>query len=160
MKIIGIMACDPHGVMGAHQKIPWHYPEELQHFRSVTQGKSLIMGRKTFESIPRSTLQACECIVFSHHPIDFSGLRGVHVASLGKFLKCVAREDQIYYMVGGAQMAQLFLQEGLLDEFLLTRIHTPHAGDCFLPLNFFKAYSPMVLRETKDFTIYQYRLKA
>ena len=47
-----IVACTPSGVIGNNNTIPWHIPEDLAHFRKITEGHIVIMGRKTFESLP------------------------------------------------------------------------------------------------------------
>ena len=47
-----IVACTPSGVIGNNNTIPWHIPEDLTHFRKITEGHIVIMGRKTFESLP------------------------------------------------------------------------------------------------------------
>ena len=51
MKISLIVAVSRNGVIGIDNQLPWHLPEDLKYFKSVTMGKPIIMGRKTFDSI-------------------------------------------------------------------------------------------------------------
>jgi len=53
MKVSLIVAVSRNGVIGQNNQLPWHLPEDLKYFKSVTMGKPLIMGRKTFDSIGR-----------------------------------------------------------------------------------------------------------
>ena len=52
-KAIGIMAATNEGVIAKGNVLPWNYPEELDHFRSTTDGHNIIMGRKTYEAMPQ-----------------------------------------------------------------------------------------------------------
>ena len=53
MKMSLIVAVSRNGVIGVDNQLPWHLPDDLQYFKSVTMGKPLVMGRKTFDSIGR-----------------------------------------------------------------------------------------------------------
>jgi dihydrofolate reductase len=53
MRIASIVAMDENRVIGNENKLPWHLPADLRHFKQVTMGKPIIMGRKTYESIGR-----------------------------------------------------------------------------------------------------------
>ena len=53
MKISLIVAVSRNGVIGVDNQLPWHLPEDLKYFKSVTMGKPIIMGRKTYDSIGR-----------------------------------------------------------------------------------------------------------
>ncbi len=67
MKIIGIMAVDPNGVIGINNDLPWRYPSEFKHFCQVTDKQIIVMGRKTFETVPQSILKNRTPIVFSRN---------------------------------------------------------------------------------------------
>jgi dihydrofolate reductase len=87
-KIIGLLACDPRGVIGNKGTLPWFYPKELDHFRRTTFGQIMIMGHKTFESIPSTTLKDRFNIVFSRHArkklVQDDNI--IYVSSLSDFL--------------------------------------------------------------------------
>jgi hypothetical protein len=67
-KAIGIMAATKEGIIGKGNVLPWHYPEELEHFRSTTDGHTIIMGRKTYEAIPQGIFSSRKAIIFSKNP--------------------------------------------------------------------------------------------
>lgn len=161
-KIVGLLACDPRGVIGNKGELPWFYPEELDHFRKTTFDQIMIMGHKTFQSIPLTTLKDRFNIVFSRQTIKgFEHSDNViFISSLNDFLalsnipvhkKC--------FMIGGAEIAKLFLIANLLSEFLLTKIHDTYEGDTIFPLDLLQGWPREVIRKDKDFTIYKYSKK-
>ena len=156
MKIIGLMACDPNGLIGQDGHLPWHYPDELEHFRALTQGQTLIMGRKTFESLPNALLSDRHYIVFSKGKNNAADARILFVNSIDACLQAISLlESDICYMIGGGQIAELFFAENLLTEFILTQIKKQYAGDVFLPtaiLNW--PHTP--IKQTADFSINHY----
>lgn len=66
--ITAIWAQNKKGIIGKDGTLPWRIPEELQHFRTSTLGKVLVMGRKTFESLPGQKLPARYIIVLTRNP--------------------------------------------------------------------------------------------
>ena len=162
-KIVGLMACDPNGVIGYKGALPWACPEELDYFRSTTFGHVMIMGRKTFESIPLDTLKDRFSIVFSRSPSPPSQLkdRVVFVSSLDDFLAlgCIPADKKVF-MIGGAKIAKLFLQANLLSEFLLTKLHGVYEGDTVFSFDLLQDWSYETIRKEKDFTIYKYMNKS
>ena len=63
-KAIGIMAATNEGVIAKGNVLPWNYPEELDHFRSTTDGHNIIMGRKTYEAMPQGIFSSRKAIIF------------------------------------------------------------------------------------------------
>jgi dihydrofolate reductase len=158
-KISGIMACDPSGIIGKDNKLPWHFEAELQHFRDTTKGHTLIMGRKTFESMPARLFQTRLGIVFSRAAFTPpSGMenRVSAVSSLDAFSALLAPAGQTTaFVVGGAEIAHLFLKNGLVSEFILTKIRKPFAGDAVLDLSLFRGWNDVTLQKTSDYTIHK-----
>jgi dihydrofolate reductase len=159
-RIIGLLACDPNGVIGSKGLLPWAYPEELDHFRKTTFGQIMVMGNKTFESIPSTTLKDRFNIVFSRRfrkkGLDY-GDNVIFVSSLNDFLalKNIPVDKEIF-MIGGAEITRLFLAADLLSEFLLTKIHDIYEGDTFFPLGLLGDWSCQAVGGNKDFTVYKY----
>ncbi|TVS92823.1 dihydrofolate reductase [Wolbachia pipientis] len=154
MKIIGIMAVDPNGVIGINDDLPWHYPSEFKHFCQVTDKQVIVMGRKTFETVPQSILKP---IVFSRNklsPCFNKGIECTIVSSMQEFLSIQGNWSypQIF-VVGGAQIAHLFLEYDLISEFIMTEIHKPYKGDIYLNLAFFDGWNKTILTKTEDYTI-------
>jgi dihydrofolate reductase len=158
-KIIGLMACDPQGVIGSQGKLPWNYPEELKIFGEHTAGQVMVMGRKTYENTPSRFLDARFNIVFSKKfaTPTFVKKNTVFISALA-FLEDLPdlSQDKDIFMIGGAEIARLFLQENLLSEFLLTKIRKSFPGDVFFPLELLEGWSFTIEKETPDFIIYHH----
>jgi dihydrofolate reductase len=156
MSIIGIMSCDANGVIGLDNKIPWRYPEDLEFFNKTTYQQIIIMGRKTFESLPESILSSGFNIVFSR-TIDLPSENTIFVRSMEDFLalKNLSQNKQ-FYMIGGGEIAHLFLEANLIDEFLLTKFKKSYQGDAYLELELLANYQTTIVKANNDFTIYRY----
>lgn len=158
MKIIGIMACDPSGVVGFRNALPWHYPEDLAHFRMLTDQQIIVMGRKTFEGLPKRVLKNRRSIVFSRTMFgvqnDFRDVQ--FVSSFEEFLHLPALQNETVYFIGGAMLAKEFLSAEWIDEFFLTKIHQAYKGDAFLDLDFFKNWPCILIKETQALSFYHY----
>lgn len=122
-EIILILARADNGVIGKDGNMPWHLPADLRHFKSLTQGKPMIMGRKTFDSLP-SLLTGRRHIVLTR---DTSWeAEGAEVAgSVAEALK-IANAPQIA-VIGGAEIYRLFLSKA--DRVALTEVHIDAEGD-------------------------------
>jgi dihydrofolate reductase len=131
-----IVARAENGVIGRDGKLPWHLPDDLRHFKALTMGTSMVMGRKTFESLP-GLLPGRTHIVLTRDP-DWSA-EGAEVARdvAGAIL---LGEGPRLSVIGGAEIFQLFLP--LADRIELTQVHARPEGDIFLP-----AFDPADWRE-------------
>lgn len=125
MKKIIIAAVAKNRVIGNNGRMPWHIPEDLQHFKQLTTGHTILMGRKTFESIGHP-LPHRRNIVLSSQPI--SGMETF--PSLNDAFRSLAPEEQVFIIGGGAVFAQTL---SLADEFYLTLIDKEFTGDTFFP---------------------------
>ena len=155
--ITGIMACDLDGAIGKNNKLPWHYEEDLAHFRKLTDNNLMIMGHNTFVSMPASAFKTRLGVVFSRtskhadENIEF-------VSSLEECMSLIASkyQDKKCFMIGGAQIASLFLQNNLIQEFILTKLKASYEADVFFPLYLLENWSYNIIKEHDDFTIYRY----
>ncbi|MCC8483390.1 MAG: dihydrofolate reductase [Rickettsia endosymbiont of Labidopullus appendiculatus] len=154
MKIIGIMAAMQQGVIGDRNSLPWSYPEELEHFRATTSGHIMIMGRKTYNIIPKTSLTNRDIIVFSRNPYFVSN-DVKRVSSLNEFLKYIQSLNLVkkLFMIGGAEIAHLFLEHNLISYFILTKIHHLYSGDTSIDLRYFKGWDEKILKEHPNYTI-------
>ena len=126
-----IAACARGGVIGIDNRLPWHLPEDMKFFRETTRGKPVIMGRKTWESLPDAfrPLPGRLNIVVSRNP-DFQAPGGTVVASLEVAL-AAAGDAEIAFVIGGAELYRQALP--LANRLLLTEIDRDYAGDAFFP---------------------------
>ena len=133
MKLALICAMASNGVIGNRNALPWRLPEDLRHFRRTTMGHSIIMGRKTFESIGQP-LPGRSNIVVSRQP-GYSA-EGVKVRDslaaawrLAETISAIDGAEQAF-VIGGAELYRQAMPEAEL--FHLTRIHAEVAGDTTL----------------------------
>lgn len=123
--------------IGLDNKIPWHIKEDLQHFKRLTTGKAVIMGRKTLESIGRPLPQRKMFVISRQKtsPYDFV----IVITSLEEALAaaqkhCLAEGiPPEAYIIGGEQIYREALEKQLVDFMHLTLIEQEFAGDAFFP---------------------------
>jgi dihydrofolate reductase len=116
-------------VIGDHGRIPWHLPDDFAHFKSVTMGGVLVMGRATYDSIGRP-LPGRTSVVVTRDP-DWSA-EGVLVAhSVDEALARAAEVPGEIFVVGGAQVYEQTLARATHQ--VLTEVHLEVAGDAHYP---------------------------
>lgn len=122
-----LVALDPDHVIGRDNDLPWHLPKDLQHFKQVTNGHPLIMGRRTFESIGRP-LPGRRNLVLTRRS-DWTAA-GVEVyPDLDAALAAVDMGP--VFVIGGSGLFAETLPRA--DVLHLTRVHQRHAGDTYFP---------------------------
>jgi dihydrofolate reductase len=122
-----IAAYDKHRVIGNGQRLPWHLPADLRHFKAMTTGKTIVMGRATFESIGRA-LPNRRNIVLTHSTA-FQAEKVEVVHQLTDILKLAETEEVM--IIGGASLYEQFLPYA--DQLLLTVIDHSFVGDTYFP---------------------------
>ncbi|MDG7056033.1 MAG: dihydrofolate reductase [Wolbachia endosymbiont of Meromenopon meropis] len=163
MIITGIMAIDPKGTIGINNKLPWHYPNDLKHFYQLTDKQVIIMGRKTFETMPKNMLKDRVSIVFSRNKLINSyynnkDVRCIVISSMREFLSIQSSLNcSKSFMIGGAQIAHLFLKHNLISQFIITKIHKFYKGDVYFDLTLLNRWNETIIVKTKDYTIYRLR---
>ncbi len=126
-EIILVLARAANGVIGNEGGMPWHIPTDLRHFKQITKGRPMIMGRKTFDSLP-GLLPGRRHIVLTRDKMwNEDGAEVVH--SVEEALK-VANGPHVC-VIGGAEIYNLFLP--LADRIELTEIKLNPAGDTMIP---------------------------
>lgn len=130
MKAIhAIVAIDENGAIGRRGELLCHLPADMRHFKEVTMGHSIVMGRKTFESFPRRPLPGRQNIVITRDPKW--AYPGVTVAHSLDEATAAAQTDTVF-IIGGAQIYELALPQ--VEVLHLTRIHARWASaDVFFP---------------------------
>jgi len=123
-----IVAAAANDVIGVDNRLPWHLPQDLRHFRDITMGKPIVMGRRTHESIGRA-LPGRRNIVLSGRP-GYSA-EGCEVADGLDTALALARDAAEVMVIGGAALYREALP--LARCIYLTRLHRPFAGDTRFP---------------------------
>ena len=123
-----VAAVAANGIIGAGGKLPWHIPEELQHFKRLTLGHPVIMGRETWESL-KGPLAHRENIVVTRT----TGYEapGAAVASSFEAALAMCLGEPVAFVIGGTSLfrAALPIAAGLV----LTEIHRDYEGDTWFP---------------------------
>ena len=122
-----VVARADNGVIGKEGKLPWRLRSDMHHFRAVTMGKPMIMGRKTFESLPR-LLDCRKHIVLTQDP-SWRAEGAVVVHDRDEALAAAGNVPEIT-VIGGAEIYRLFLDRA--DKVWLTQVHAEPEGDTFL----------------------------
>lgn len=123
MKAIAAMALNR--VIGNNQQLPWHIPEELKHFRATTLNQTILMGRKTFESMGTRPLPHRRTYILSTNNTRYEGVHTIH--SINE-LNAI---DGTIWVCGGAKIYEQLLP--LCSELILTVIQQEFEGDVFFP---------------------------
>lgn len=124
--IVLIYARAANGAIGLDGDLPWRLPADLKHFKALTLGKPMIMGRKTFESLP-GLLPGRRHIVLTRDAAWAAA--GAEVADTPEQALDLAGEGTVA-IIGGAAVFELFLP--LADRVELTQIHADYQGDTFM----------------------------
>ena len=124
-----IAAMSENGVIGNNGKIPWYLPADFKHFKEVTTGKPIVMGRKTFESLPNGALPNRINIVITRNK-SFQAKDCTVVNSLDEAIKVAGDVSEIM-IIGGAQIYQEALP--IADKMYLTIVHESFKGDTYFP---------------------------
>lgn len=132
-KIVAIWAQDQKGVIGKEDRLPWHLPAELKHFKETTLNHAILMGRVTFDGMGRRLLPGRETLILTRNPEET--IDGALVfQDVKSVLSWYQNQEKNLYILGGKQIFQLF--ESYLDEIIVTQIHAQVEGDTYFPENF------------------------
>ena len=125
-----VVAMTPDRVIGKDGGMPWHIPEDLKHFRRVTMGHAIIMGRKTHESIGRPLPRRRNIVITRNRDAAFEGCEVAH--SLGDAI-AMARDggDDEPRIVGGGAIYELALP--LATKLYLSEVELDVEGDTHFP---------------------------
>ena len=124
-----IAAIAENNALGLNGKLLYWLPADLRRFKELTTGHTIIMGRKTFESLPKGALPNRRNVVLSRSKKDFPGAETY--PSLAKALDSCSRTEDVY-IIGGASVYAEALP--LANRLCLTEVHdTPKEADAFFP---------------------------
>lgn len=128
MRISAICAMSENRVIGNHNQLPWHLPADLKHFKNITMGHPIIMGRKTYESIGRPLPGRLNIIITRDKNYQAPGCTVVN--SIEDALSITQENDEIF-IIGGASLYQSMLP--FTQRLYLTLIHQEIEGDAYFP---------------------------
>ena len=123
-----IVAMAQNRTIGINNTLPWRCPEDLKHFKSLTMGHHMIMGRKTYDSIGKPLPGRMTVVVTRNSGLKIEGCIVTH--SLEQAIAACAGDDEIF-IVGGAELYTQALP--LADTIYLTEIQQEVMGDAHFP---------------------------
>jgi len=123
-----IAAAGSNNELGKDNDLVWHLPDDFKRFKALTTGHHIIMGRKTFQSLP-GILPGRPHVVISRNP-DYKAQGAITVDSLEAALE-VAKEDDQPFIIGGGMIYKLALPLAQCVE--LTRVHASFEADTYFP---------------------------
>ena len=125
-----MVAVSDNHVIGQGGTLPWRLPADLRYFKEFTQGKTVLMGRTTWESLGRPLPQRRNVVLSQSMIIALDGVECF--PSLKDFILCGGAQAQVV-VIGGGQVYRQVLDEDLIEELRITRVHAHIEGDVFFP---------------------------
>ncbi len=133
MKLSLICAMASNGIIGRNNGLPWHLPEDLRYFKATTMGHSIIMGRKTWESIGRPLPGRTSIVVTRDADYVAEGAKVVYsmqdALRLAESIAVIDGTEEAF-VIGGAALYATAMP--IADRFHLTRVHAEVEGDTVL----------------------------
>src|SRR3989338_7148188 len=134
MKISFVVAVAKNGVIGKKGDLPFYIPEDLKHFKKVTEGHTVLMGKNTFDSIIKrlgKPLPKRQNVVITHQT-DFQPPEGVLVFhKLDTALKALTKDTDELMIAGGGQIYSQLADK--VDKIYMTHVHKEVEGDVMFP---------------------------
>ncbi|WP_350283263.1 dihydrofolate reductase [Nitrosomonas sp.] len=124
-----LAAVSANRVIGLNNALPWHLPADLKHFKQLTIGQIVVMGRRTFDSIGKPLPDRTNVVLTRQHHFDWPGIRTA--GSIQEVLGHFSSDDRQIFIIGGAEIYRQTLS--LCQRLYLTEIQQDFAGDTFFP---------------------------
>jgi dihydrofolate reductase len=124
-----IAAVSDDGGLGKDNELLWHIPEDLKRFKSLTMGKCVIMGKRTWESLPKRPLPGRKNIVLTDIPEECFDCSLTAYSIEDALGKCVSSEE--IFIIGGGSVYSQFMP--LADRLYITHVHRKTRADVYFP---------------------------
>ncbi len=126
-----IAAISKNNALGKENKLLWHLPTDFKFFKETTLGHPIIMGRKTFESLPKALPGRTNIVVTGDRNYEKEGAVVTH--SLEEAIGKAKEYDSEIFICGGGQIYKEALEKNLVDKMYITEVDTEIDGDTFFP---------------------------
>jgi dihydrofolate reductase len=154
MKLSIVVAMDKNRVIGKEGNIPWNYPKDLEHFKSLTTGHVMIMGRKTFDSFD-GPLPNRKHIVLSRSKSNYKDKCVLHAYNIEESIKMARRvSDDEVFVIGGEEIYRQFIDR--VDKMIISHIDDSYDGDTYFPDWERQNWNHDVQRKYENFTVTSY----
>jgi len=128
--IVLIAAAAENNALGKDNDLLWHLPNDFKRFKKLTSGHTIIMGRKTFESLPGILPNRTHVIITRDRNYTIEGGNCIVAHSLSAALEIV-KNDPLSFIIGGGEIYTLGME--VADKIELTRVHGTFEADTFFP---------------------------
>lgn len=158
MMIAYIWAEAQNGVIGAQGQLPWHIPEDLHHFKQLTQNQILVMGYRTYQTMPKPPTFGRKYWVLTHHQ-DQDLPASVNFYQDAAHLKkqVLDRPQQAFMVIGGVSVFNLFKAQ--VTTLYQTKIHGDYAGDTYMPSLPWATFQLVAQKKNRKFVFNHYQRK-
>ena len=126
-----IVAIAQNNVIGKDNKLIWHISEDLKRFKSITSGNTMLMGRKTFESLPGVLPGRKHIIITRDNKYTVDSEQVSVINDLDSFIKNHENSDEEIFVIGGAEIYKQLLPH--CKKLYLTKVHQSFDGDTYFP---------------------------
>ncbi len=130
-KISIIAAVADNYAIGKNNKLLWHLPADMKHFKDMTTGHAVVMGKRTFESLPNGSLPNRKNIVLTSI-LEGNFDKYYEAVSLRDAIELCENEDEVY-IIGGATIFKQALEYPGVDTMYITWVHEEFEADAFFP---------------------------
>jgi dihydrofolate reductase len=142
-----VVAIGDNGVIGRDGQLPWPPTGDLAHFKALTMGHPMLMGRTTFESIGRPLPGRTSIVLTRDAEWAFDGVEVARDLP-SALAQAVSLDDEVF-LIGGAQVYAEAIEAGVVDRMVVTRVHQSPDGDAWFPDVEWSTW-PETSRETHD----------
>ena len=125
-----IVAVANNNVIGKENALIWHLPEDLKRFKEITMGKTIIMGRKTFESLGRILPKRKHIVLCKSGCLNIEDDRVKIIKDISELDKYI-NDSEEHFVIGGATIYKLLLDK--VNKMYITKINENFDGDAFFP---------------------------
>jgi len=149
-----IAAMDRNRLIGDNNQLPWHLPADFAHFKSITMGKPIVMGRKTYESIGKPLPGRTNIVLTRNPAICYEGVECV--ASFKDAVTLAADAEELM-IIGGSTIYEMLLP--MADRMYITYVEGEFKGDAWFP-DFDKSQwleKEVIVREADEKNLYDCR---
>ena len=129
MKITLVAAIASNNVIGKENSLPWNIPEDLKRFKQMTSGHTILMGRKTFDSIGRPLPNRQNIVMTKDENFEQEGIKVIN--DFDEALELIKESNEDVFVIGGSKIYELF--EPVSNSLAITRILKDFEGDAFFP---------------------------
>ena len=160
MPVVILVAHDDNRVIGHKHKMPWHIPEDLKLFKKRTLGYKVLMGRKTWDSLPVQPLPGRLNYVLTRtkyegEPTDHED-GPIFVSDIVKVCTDAKKNNDNLFIIGGAQIYELALKLGVVDKVIVSRIRGSYPGDVYFPSLPEDRWSHSVVEKYEGFDVIEF----